>query len=120
MGEWSTGNASGKIFNFIFNHPKSTETILSQQDHGTENYESIVERRTEGRICYKRNSFPEPKPDEILFKVEKVGICGSDIALYAWNEVARTIATVPFIPGHEAAVVTALGSEVKNLSVGSR
>ena len=34
-----------------------------------------------------------------LFKVEKVAICGSDIALYLWNEVAKVIATVPFIPG---------------------
>jgi len=80
----------------------------------------LKEEPKEGYVI-KEIPIPEPKPDEILFKVEKVGICGSDIALYAWNEVARTIATVPFIPGHEAAgVVTALGSEVKNLSVGSR
>jgi len=64
---------------------------------------------------------PDPKPDEIQYKVEKVGICGSDIALYAWNEVARVIAKVPFIPGHESTgVVTAVGRDVKNLTVGSR
>ena len=46
---------------------------------------------------------PEPEGDEVLIKVDAVSICGSDIALYRWNEVARVIATVPFIPGHESA-----------------
>ena len=32
----------------------------------------------------------------------QVAICGSDIALYSWNEVAKTIATLPFIPGRDA------------------
>ena len=39
--------------------------------------------------------------DEVLLRVEKVSICGSDISLYTWNEMARVIATVPFIPGHD-------------------
>ena len=36
---------------------------------------------------------------KVLIKIELVAICGSDIALYQWNEVAKVIATVPFIPG---------------------
>jgi len=80
----------------------------------------LKEEGKEGYVL-KEIPIPQPKPDEILYKVEKVGICGSDIALYMWNDVARAIATVPFIPGHEATgVVTAMGSEVKNLKIGSR
>lgn len=45
---------------------------------------------------------PVPQEDEVLIKIEKVAICGSDIALYNWDKVAQTIATIPFIPGHEA------------------
>jgi threonine 3-dehydrogenase len=50
---------------------------------------------------YKLRDIPVPEVgnDEVLYKVEKVAICGSDIALYHWNEVAKAIATVPFIPG---------------------
>ena len=47
----------------------------------------------------KEIPIPEIESDEVLFKVEKVAICGSDIALYQWNEVAKVIATIPFIPG---------------------
>ena len=69
----------------------------------------------------KEIPIPQPKPDEVLIKVTKVSackisfadglktklfsqvaICGSDIALYSWNEVAKTIATLPFIPGRDA------------------
>ena len=46
---------------------------------------------------------PVPKDDEVLVKVDAISVCGSDISLYTWNEVARVIATVPFIPGHECA-----------------
>lgn len=45
---------------------------------------------------------PTPKEGELLVKIVKSSICGSDIALYNWNEVAQTIAKVPFIPGHES------------------
>eukprot|EP00118_Oscarella_pearsei_P009889 m.58176 g.58176 ORF g.58176 m.58176 type:complete len:357 (+) comp34797_c0_seq1:572-1642(+) len=44
---------------------------------------------------------PEPQKGELLVKVTRASICGSDIALYKWNEVAKVIATVPFTPGHE-------------------
>ena len=75
-------------------------------------------------------------------RVEKVAICGSDIALHLWNEVAKVIATVPFIPGqillsfsvqkcldledfvisgHEATgVVVQKGEDVRGLEIGSR
>jgi threonine dehydrogenase-like Zn-dependent dehydrogenase len=36
---------------------------------------------------------PVPKGDEVLLKVEKVAICGSDIALYTWNEMAQVDAS---------------------------
>lgn len=93
---------------------------------------------------YELKSIPVPaiEADEILFRVEKVAICGSDIALYLWNEVAKVIATVPFIPGslffqlsciytthlssfknlgHEATgVVIKVGDAVKDIQEGAR
>ena len=35
----------------------------------------------------------------VNFIFQQVGICGSDIALYSWNAIAKQIATLPFIPG---------------------
>lgn len=66
--------------------------------------------------------FPEPKEDQVLIKVEYVGICGSDVHGFEFG---------PFIPpkdpnqkiglGHECAgIVAAVGSKVKNFKVGDR
>jgi len=61
-------------------------------------------RKTTPSKGYVLNSEPVPVPngDEVLLRVEKVGICGSDIVLYNWTAQAQLIAKVPFIPGHEA------------------
>lgn len=32
---------------------------------------------------------PEPGDGEVLIKVDAVAICGSDIALYKWDHIAR-------------------------------
>ncbi|KAF2367355.1 Alcohol dehydrogenase N-terminal, partial [Trinorchestia longiramus] len=64
---------------------------------------------------------PQMAPHEVLIKIEKVGICGSDISLWKWNEVAKDIASLPFIPGHEATgEVVAVGSEVESGLMGKK
>lgn len=60
---------------------------------------ALIKEKPEQGYELKNIELPDVEPDEVLFKVEKVAICGSDIALYLWNEVAKVIATVPFIPG---------------------
>jgi len=63
---------------------------------------------------------PVPQGDEVVIKVEKAAICGSDIALFKWTEIAQVIAKVPFIPGHEATgTVISVGAEAC-LKVGDR
>lgn len=39
-------------------------------------------------VAYRYKDVPVPRPqgDELLVKVDKVALCGSDIALYQWNE----------------------------------
>ncbi len=32
---------------------------------------------------------PVPGPDDVLVKVNKTGICGTDIHIYGWDEWAR-------------------------------
>jgi len=60
---------------------------------------ALLKDKPEKGYELKEIPIPDIESDEVLFKVEKVAICGSDIALYLWNEVAKVIATVPFIPG---------------------
>jgi 2-desacetyl-2-hydroxyethyl bacteriochlorophyllide A dehydrogenase len=64
---------------------------------------------------------PKPKEDEILIKVEKVSICGSDIPLYKWDETGKKIAKLPFTPGHEMfGTVVEAGAKATDYKVGDR
>lgn len=77
---------------------------------------------TPGTIEIQETAIPVPKEDEILLKVEYVGICGSDIHVFESG---------PFIPpkdqntkiglGHECAgTVVGVGKKVKNFTVGDK
>lgn len=79
----------------------------------------LKETETESYV-YTQMPVPEPEGDEVLIKVDVVSICGSDISLYKWSDMARVIATVPFIPGHETAgTVVKCGPEA-TLKIGTR
>lgn len=71
---------------------------------------------------YKDVPVPQPGQGELLIKVNKVAICGSDITLYQWGEVAKTIAAIPFTPGHEAVgEIVAIGPDVPpEFKIGNR
>ena len=78
------------------------------------------EAATPGYTLDTEHPVPEPVGDEVLIKVDSVAICGSDIALYNWSEVAQVIAKIPFIPGHEAVgTVVKIGPEA-TLKIGDR
>lgn len=62
---------------------------------------------------------PEPEDSEILVKVEKAGICGSDIHFYEWESQVQI--KLPVVVGHEfSGQIAGLGSEVSNLKLGER
>jgi threonine 3-dehydrogenase len=64
---------------------------------------------------------PEIGPDEVLIRVNKTGICGTDIHIWNWDEWASHTVPVPMITGHEfAGEIVELGSRVDGLTVGQR
>ena len=64
---------------------------------------------------------PTPGPDEVLVKVRKTGICGTDIHIYNWDEWAERTVPVPMVVGHEyAGEIAALGANVRDLTIGQR
>jgi threonine 3-dehydrogenase len=64
---------------------------------------------------------PEIGPDEVLIRIARTGICGTDIHIWNWDEWARKTVPVPLITGHEwAGAIAAMGPAVKGLSVGQR
>ncbi len=70
------------------------------------------------KLVYK--DFPDPvvADDEVLVKVEAVGICGSDVHGMDGSTGRRK---PPIVMGHEAAgIISALGKDVKGWSAGDR
>ena len=58
---------------------------------------------------------------DVLLKVERVGICGSDLHYYETGQIGRQIVEYPFIIGHEcSATVEAIGSLVTRVKVGDQ
>lgn len=72
-------------------------------------------------ISYIEREVPVPEADEVLVKLEYVGICGSDLHFYEHGRIGDYIVEPPFVLGHEAGgVVVALGDNVTHLSVGDK
>ncbi len=66
---------------------------------------------------------PEPDigPNDLLIRIRKTAICGTDIHIYNWDEWARATIPVPMVVGHEfVGEVAAMGAAVRGFSVGDR
>lgn len=66
---------------------------------------------------------PEPQigPDDVLIKISKTAICGTDIHIYNWDEWARKTVPTPMVVGHEyAGEIVDLGANVKRVKIGQR
>lgn len=65
---------------------------------------------------------PEITPDQVLIRVEYVGICGSDVHYFHDGRCGTfVVGEEPFMLGHECAgTIVEVGSEVKNLVTGDR
>ncbi|QKJ89046.1 L-threonine 3-dehydrogenase [Paramixta manurensis] len=64
---------------------------------------------------------PEPGHNDLLIKIRKTAICGTDVHIYNWDQWSQKTIPVPMIVGHEyVGEVVALGQEVKGFKVGDR
>ncbi|MHB1341833.1 MAG: L-threonine 3-dehydrogenase [Coriobacteriia bacterium] len=64
---------------------------------------------------------PQVGPGELLIKIEKVAICGTDVHIYEWNPWAQRTIRPPQILGHEfVGHVAEIGEGVSGFGVGER
>lgn len=64
---------------------------------------------------------PEYGPNDVLIKIRKTAICGTDMHIYNWDAWAQKTIPVPMTVGHEfVGEVVAMGSEVRGLKIGER
>ena len=64
---------------------------------------------------------PKVGVNDILIKVKKSAICGTDLHIYKWDEWAQQTIKPPLIIGHEyMGEVVEVGSEVTRVKIGER
>lgn len=64
---------------------------------------------------------PEVGPNDLLIRVRRAAICGTDIHIYNWDEWSRRTIPVPMTIGHEfVGEVAEIGSEVQGFRMGER
>lgn len=74
-----------------------------------------------GKIGYERRPVPEPQDDEVLVKLEYVGICGSDLHYYESGAIGGYVVKPPFVLGHEpGGIVVKTGKNVRGLKAGDK
>lgn len=73
------------------------------------------------KVELRETAIPVPKDNEVLVKIEYVGICGSDLHYYESGRISDFIVELPFVLGHEASgVIVEAGKKVTNLKPGDR
>ncbi|WP_207061731.1 L-threonine 3-dehydrogenase [Motiliproteus sp. SC1-56] len=64
---------------------------------------------------------PEIGHNDLLIKIRKTAICGTDIHIYNWDEWSQKTIPVPMTVGHEyVGTVAAIGQEVQGFAIGDR
>lgn len=82
---------------------------------------SLVKAKPEVGIWMQEVEQPDFGANDVLIKVKKTAICGTDIHIYNWDEWAQKTIPVPMSIGHEfSGVVVAVGQEVRGFEVGDR
>jgi threonine 3-dehydrogenase len=80
----------------------------------------VKKERTEG-IWMDEVAVPEIGPNDLLIRVKKTAICGTDVHIYNWDDWAQATIPVPMTVGHEfSGEVAAVGSHVLGFAVGDR
>lgn len=82
---------------------------------------ALLKASAEPGIWLEEIDTPSPGPNDVLVRVHRTSICGTDVHIVAWDEWARATVPTPMTIGHEyMGVVEELGSEVTGIEVGQR
>jgi threonine 3-dehydrogenase len=82
---------------------------------------ALVKAKAEVGLWMQDEPLPEIGPNDVLVKISKTSICGTDVHIYNWDEWSQRTIPVPMTIGHEfVGVVAEMGSAVRGLTIGQR
>jgi len=80
---------------------------------------ALVKKYSKPGLWLDEVTVPEYGADDVLIKIHKAAICGTDIHIYNWDEWASKTIPVPMVVGHEyVGVVEAFGENVQDVKIG--
>jgi threonine 3-dehydrogenase len=81
---------------------------------------ALVKKHAEPGLWLTDVPEPEPGPQDVLIKVLRTGICGTDLHIRSWDSWARQSVETPRILGHEfVGEVAAVGTAVRDIEPGA-
>lgn len=83
--------------------------------------QALVKTAPAPGLTLQQEPVPEIGPEDVLIKINKTGICGTDLHIWNWDDWAQRTVPTPLITGHEfAGEVVAIGRDVHDISIGQR
>ena len=80
---------------------------------------ALVKSKAEKGLWVGDVPVPEPGINDVMIRVLKTGICGTDLHIYEWDDWAKATIPVPLVIGHEfVGEVVKVGSNVNDFHVG--
>lgn len=87
----------------------------------TQKMRALVKRKPEAGMWMEEVPVPEPGPFDVLIKVDKTAICGTDLHIYKWDEWSQKVIKPGLVIGHEfVGHVATVGNGVRDVRPGDR
>ena len=82
---------------------------------------ALVKAAPEQGLWLQMAPVPEPGPNEVLIKVRKSAICGTDVHIWNWDEWSAKTVPVPMVVGHEfCGQIVDCGPGAQKYKIGTR
>jgi threonine 3-dehydrogenase len=82
---------------------------------------ALVKSKAETGLWMEHIPVPDPGPNDVLIRVKKSAICGTDVHIWNWDSWAQKTIPVPMVVGHEfCGEIAQVGSAVTKVQVGAR
>ena len=87
----------------------------------TNEMKALVKAKPEVGLWMQYVPVPEPGPNDVLIKVKKSAICGTDVHIWKWDDWSAKTVPVPMVVGHEfCGEIVDCGKAVTKFHIGER
>jgi threonine 3-dehydrogenase len=82
---------------------------------------ALAKTKPEIGLWMEHRPVPEIGPDDVLIRIRRTGICGTDIHIWNWDDWAARTVPLGLVTGHEfAGEIVEIGRNVEGLTIGQR